>query len=156
MSDLPRRLDHQALDSLLPAMSQWAAAAYPDEACGLVVEQEGVFIVRPCENLQNRLHRAHPGTYTRSARTAYSLNPLEYVKVEEEGGRVAAVFHSHPDRGAYFSDEDVLSALGGEAGGDPVLPGVDYVVLGVHGGVTQERALFRWSPAARSFVREES
>ena len=32
---------------------------------------------------------------------------------EEGGGVVRGFFHSHPDRGAYFSDEDLADALGG-------------------------------------------
>lgn len=132
-------------------METWANAGYPDEACGIVVEKNGGLEVMCLENLQNKLHALDPDLYNRDARTAYNFNPLVLHQVEEAGGRIRVVFHSHPDRGAYFSGEDVLSALGGDPDGEPVLPGVDYLVLSTRADGVDDTKLFVWDPLSRTF-----
>ncbi len=140
-----------ALDSLMPTMSDWAMRGYPEEACGLIVEHRGALEAVCCENQQNRLHALDPVTYPRSANTAYSIDPLELVRAEGAGKALCGIFHSHPDRGAYFSEEDTLSALGGDPDGDPVLPGVAYLVLSARATGVDDARLFAWNAAARAF-----
>ena len=139
------------LEPLMAGMREHAMAWYPRECCGLVVETDGRLSAIHCENLQDKLHALDPASYPRTAETAYSLDPRVFMRVEEQGGSVRAIFHSHPDRGAYFSDEDVLMALGGEAAGDPALPGVDYLVLSARAAGVDDAKLFAWDSETRSF-----
>ena len=143
-----------SLGTLAPFMGEvaaWANSAYPDEACGVIIEKDGRLSVLCLEKLQNKLHQRDPEMYPRDARTAYNFNPLVLYQAEEDGAQVRVVFHSHPDRGAYFSDEDVLSALGGDPDGDPVLPGVDYLVLSARVAGVDDAKLFVWCADQRTF-----
>lgn len=90
---------------------------YPEEACGLLVgPPDGVVATacRPCANVQNRLHAEDPGAHPRDARTAYRIDPRELFdltrQVRDQGLAFKAIFHSHADVGAYFSDEDQRQA----------------------------------------------
>ncbi|MHB8419290.1 MAG: M67 family metallopeptidase [Myxococcales bacterium] len=106
---------------------------YPNEACGLVFEGSAGERVVPIANAIDRYHARDPERFPRTARTAYLLDPkaqLEALEVAELAGeRLAAVYHSHADVGAYFSEEDRAQAL--SAGGEPLLPGIEYLVLSV-------------------------
>lgn len=139
------------LAELVPAMERWVSDGYPDEACGLILERAGALEVLCCENLQDKMHALDPTTWPRTARTAYRIDPLVLVKAEDGGAVVRGIFHSHPDRGAYFSDEDVLSALGGDLNGDPILPGVTWVVLSVREAGVDDVKLFAWNDGTRAF-----
>ncbi len=145
-------LSLEQLQPLMPEMSAWALRSHPEEACGLVVERRGALMVICCDNLQNERHAADPIAFPSTARSSYYLSGLELVAAEEGGGRVRAVFHSHPDRGAYFSDEDLRHALGGGIDGEPVLPGVDYLVLSTRESRVEDARLFVWSENMRNFV----
>ncbi len=145
-------LTRHDLEPLLADMSEWAMLGYPDEACGLVVEKDGVLSVMRCKNLQNELHAKDPARFTRTAATAYNMDPMVFYDVEDQGGVVRAIFHSHPDRGAYFSPEDTLSALGGEPDGEPILPDVAYVVISARAEGVDDWKLFHWSDAGHAFT----
>jgi len=60
---------------------------------------------------------------------------------------------SHPDVGAYFSNEDRSMALGG--GSDPLWPGVQYLVVSVRAGRVDGARIYRWDPARADFQEEE-
>lgn len=90
---------------------------YPEEACGLLLgPPEGAVATdcRPCANVQNRLHAEAPKEHPRDARTAYRIDPRELFdltrRLRAEGLEMKAIFHSHADVGAYFSDEDQRQA----------------------------------------------
>jgi len=90
---------------------------YPEEACGLLVgPPDGALAgdCRPCANVQNRLRAEDPRAHPRGARTAYRIDPRELFDltrtVRGEGLAFKAIFHSHADVGAYFSDEDQRQA----------------------------------------------
>lgn len=91
-------------------------SAYPEEACGILVgpEMGAPDAVFPCANIQNALHAADPAQHPRDARTAYRVDPADLFAVTRAirgDGRVfKAIFHSHADVGAYFSDEDQRQA----------------------------------------------
>ena len=142
----------QEMEPLMEAMAEWVMAAYPNEGCGVVVERQNMLEVVCCENMQDKLHQLDPARYSRTAQTAYNLDPRVLLDVEDSGGRVRAIFHSHPDRGAYFSDEDSLSALGGHVDGQPILPGVDYLVLSARHDGVEDTKLFHWEPGERVFM----
>lgn len=117
-------------------------SCYPDEGCGvlLLAEGEGHWRMRP---LRNALSLT-PGPY--SPRTAYAFDPSEWLQVlldaERHGERIMCVFHSHVDSGVEFSAEDRLQAA---PGGEPLLPGVCYLVVEVRSGRAVETARYRWN-----------
>ena len=112
------------------------AARYPEEACGLLSgpssEPEALAEFHPIANQLNRMHELDPVRYPRTARDGYYLDPMTLLKTErslkERGWEVRVIFHSHPDVGAYFSEEDKQRALWD---GRPVYPGVIYLVCGI-------------------------
>lgn len=90
---------------------------YPHEACGLLVgppDAPKATDCRPCANVQNRLHAENPRENPRDARTAYRIDPRDLFdltrRTRDEGLAFKAIFHSHADVGAYFSDEDQRQA----------------------------------------------
>jgi proteasome lid subunit RPN8/RPN11 len=90
---------------------------YPEEACGLLLgppEGNVATDCRPCANVQNRLHAEDAGAHPRDARTAYRIDPRDLFDLtraaRDEGLAFRAIFHSHADVGAYFSDEDQRQA----------------------------------------------
>jgi [CysO sulfur-carrier protein]-S-L-cysteine hydrolase len=111
------------------------------EVCGFVVRRGGALEVVPVPNVADRAHADDPARYPRTSRTSYLMDPRAQLRVhaslEDGGGELVAVWHSHVEVGAYFSDKDRADAL---VDGRPLLPGVEYLVVGVAGGkVTETR-----------------
>jgi proteasome lid subunit RPN8/RPN11 len=83
--------------------------------------------------------------FPRTSRTAYRFEPREWLHVTEEaeqhGEQVICVFHSHGDAGAYFSAEDREMAA---PEGEPLLPGVCYVVVAVDRGQATAARRYDW------------
>ena len=136
-------------DANLDAIVEWVEGAYPEEGCGLILERaEGGYEVRTLENLANQYHEMDPETYPRTAREFYVINPMEFMKAEERGDRVAVVFHSHADVGDYFSDEDVAAATMPRNSEDEPYeeahPGVDWLVVSVRDGEADHATLFEF------------
>ncbi len=118
-----------------------AIKEYPEECCGFV--RESGQVVR-CENIQNRLHRKDPKVHKRNARQAYTLSVEDTINLNmsfESDAPASIIYHSHPDVGAYFSDEDVANAL---YCGEPVYP-VKYLVVDVKKHEVSEAKLFAWT-----------
>ena len=131
-------------------------AAYPSEGCGLILEQpDGAFRVHPVQNLADKYHALDPEAYPRTGRDYYILNPIEFVRAEERGERVAVVFHSHPDVGDYFSKEDIAGAVMPRVSEDeplrPSYPGTDYLVVSVRAGRAEHGTLFRFDSDLGAF-----
>lgn len=82
------------LEHILAAVREHAAAEYPRECCGLIVDIDGTQQYRPCSNTA-----AEPGEEFRIA-------PEEYAAIED-AGTVLAVVHSHPDATCRPSAADV-------------------------------------------------
>ena len=134
----------------------WVEAAYPEEGCGLILEdKDGSVRVMRCENLANKYHAIDPETYPRTAETFYMINPMEFVKAERREERVAVIFHSHADVGDYFSEEDIAGALMPRFDEDeplePSHPGVDYLVVSVRDGKADHVTLFQFKETSESF-----
>ena len=109
----------------------------------------------PCRNIQNELHAKDPVRHPRDARTAYYIDPKDLLAIgrrEAEGYRVATIYHSHIDTGAYFSDTDKRNAL---VDGEPAYPDAVYVVVSVLRGPVADAAAFGGTSAARDFVATE-
>jgi len=148
------RLTVAKFELIMETMEKWVMGAYPNEGCGLIVERNGSPEAICCENMQDKLHEIDPKRYPRTAATAYNVNPMLVYELQEAQVPIRAVFHSHPDRGAYFSDEDVLAALGGDPDGSPVLPGVDYLVLSTRRDGVADAKLFTWDDQSQTFVEQ--
>lgn len=150
-------------------MVERAEADYPEETCGFLFAGpdgtavgpegsgggggDGDFVVFPMENIQNRLHREDPETYTRDARRAYCFDPVEMQRVMDEHDRAGqplrGVYHSHPDHDSYFSETDSAAAA---PFGEPSYPGVVYPVLSVKDGEVVDLKAFDWSEAEGKYV----
>jgi [CysO sulfur-carrier protein]-S-L-cysteine hydrolase len=132
-----------------------AEAEYPAECCGIVMARPNSperLLIR-CRNIQDELHAKHPDRYARNSRNAYFIDPKDLLAIgrkEAEGYRVATIYHSHIDTGAYFSETDRTNAL---IDGEPAYPDATYVVLSVMEGRSGEAGAFRWNPEQRDFAQ---
>lgn len=118
------------------------------EVCGFVVGRAGRLEVIPVENVADRYHALDPVRFPRTSREGYLMDPKAQLRVHEDlhatGGELVAVWHSHVDVGAYFSAKDRADAL---VDGVPLLPGAEYLVVGVSGGRATELKRFRFEEA---------
>ncbi len=139
--------------STLEAVRVHAREAYPDECCGLILRREGTEAVHRVRNIQDELHARDPERYPRTARIAYYMDGKDLLDVlnavDREGWSVAAFYHSHPDHGAYFSQEDRDRAL---FDGQPIYPDTAYLVVSLDDAEVRAVKAFRWDAAAGDFV----
>lgn len=145
--------------TILERITAHAVKHYPDESCGFLIGEKGQESVReflPVENVYNRMHARYPETYPRTAKTAYLIDPGEqqriFDKTAADGRAVRAIVHSHIDHDAYFSEEDRLVAA---PWGEPMFPGVSYVVVSIYEGRLREINEFYWSSASKGFVERK-
>jgi proteasome lid subunit RPN8/RPN11 len=100
------------------------------------------------ENVADRYHAVDPERFPRTSRDSYLMDPKAQLRVQREleawGGEVAAVWHSHVEVGAYFSEKDRADAV---VDGVQAVPGAEYLVLGVRGGRVTEVKRFRFTDA---------
>ena len=142
----------------LAQICRQAQAGYPEEIFGLVIGRRDVaqtFRIRPMTNRANREPVVGPDGVPRDARTAYMMDAREYLTVQDEmdrdGLEMLMIYHSHPDHDANFSQTDRQWAL--MTDGEPLWPGVTYLVLSVRAGRTVEASSFGWDPTTRDFTR---
>lgn len=148
----------------VPAISAAALAAcyadarrcHPEESCGFLLGPADAALcdeARPCPNQQNRMHGLDPERFPRDATTAYCLS-LKDIRLLEDSAQsarpVKIIYHSHVDRGAYFSDEDHRAAL---FDGTPAYA-VDYLVISCHRDGVKGARLFRFRDGKYVAVRE--
>ena len=135
-----------------------AVTEYPAECCGVVLARPGAAperLLLPCRNIQDELNRKDPDRHPRNARTAYYIDPRDLLAIgrrEAEGYRVATIYHSHIDTGAYFSETDKRNAL---VNGEPAYPDAVYVVVSVIEGRPNGANAFAWDSARRDFLPVE-
>jgi proteasome lid subunit RPN8/RPN11 len=124
------------------------------EVCGFVVRRGAALEVVPVANVADRYHAADPARFPRTSRDSYLMDPKTQLRLQREleawGGEVVAVWHSHVEVGAYFSEKDRADAV---AEGVQIVPGAEYLVVGVRGGRVTEAKRFRWD--GRGFVESE-
>jgi adenylyltransferase/sulfurtransferase len=132
-----------------------AQEEYPAECCGIVTEgASGAHVVHRSENIQDKLHDADPETHPRTSKMAYRMDDMQVMRIqskaEKAGGRLAAIYHSHIDVDAYFSEEDHNAAT---FFGEPAYPGVVYPVIAVKDGRVDRGAekIFRWADSSSKF-----
>lgn len=128
-------------------------ASYPNEGCGAVLASAGEESVRPISNIQERLHSENPMEHPRDGRTAYFMEPKELLSLlresEDRKRPIRVFFHSHPEHGAYFSEEDRARAI---AWDEPAYPEAAYLVVSLYGRAVKDRRAYAWDPATRQFV----
>lgn len=131
--------------ALLARLAALAEADPGRETCGFVLRRPGpagpVLEAVAATNAIDRYHAVDPVHFPRTSRDGYLVEPRELLRLFEElaatGGEIAAVWHSHVEAGAHFSALDRADAL---VDGAPVLPGAEYLVLGLsRGRVTATR-----------------
>lgn len=140
-------------EGLLRAIAAHARSTYPAEGCGLILaDRAGVSRFEPIANVAGA-----SAISTRTARDGYVMDPKAVLaalqSADDQGGRLVAIVHSHPDVGACFSREDRLMALGG--GTEPLWPGVQYLVVSVRKGVVDDARLYLWEDARRDFLETQ-
>src|SRR5260370_30532256 len=139
-------MDHSLPDDLRDIVRQ-LESAYPREGCGLILRATGAgdWRIRPMTNAYDRYHAQDPARFPRTSKTAYLFDPKEWLAVLEETDQrreeVSCVYHSHIDAGAYFSAEDRVMAA---PDGEPLLPGVTYLVVAVDAGRASAAKLVWW------------
>jgi proteasome lid subunit RPN8/RPN11 len=133
------------------------AYARDEESCGFLVgpADDGRRLdgIVPMINRANALHRLDPEQYPRTGRTYFDIDSMKFEgairRGETEGRPVKVLYHSHLDVGAYFSPTDAEVAKMGQ--GEPPWD-LAYLVTSIRKGEVDDRKLFVWDPAGRSFV----
>jgi proteasome lid subunit RPN8/RPN11 len=144
---------------VLRRVDEEARVAYgrDEESCGFLVGPAGdgarVDGVVPMVNRANMLHRLDPEQYPRTGRTYFDIDSMKFDAAirrgEADGRPVKVLYHSHLDVGAYFSATDAEVAKMGQ---DEPPWDLAYLVTSVRGGEIDDRKLFVWDPAGRTFV----
>jgi len=134
---------------VLASIEKQAATEYPSEACGVLVKDgEGVRDVA-FENIQDKLHRVDPSRFTRTSLKAYNMNSLKLERLKERE-ELEVIYHSHVECDAYFSEEDQDGALTPDTA-EPVMPGVDYLVVSMYDKALKDANLYRYDPATKRY-----
>ena len=140
-------------ETAFAAIAEHAEKTYPEECCGVVLSRDGRDEVHCLDNIQNTLHAKDPDTFSRDARTAYTLDPKELEAVLQQATRrglaFKALYHSHPDHDAYFSNEDKACAT---PFGEPTYPDTAQIVVSVMNGSVGRLAVYAWNPDIEDFV----
>jgi proteasome lid subunit RPN8/RPN11 len=142
---------------LMTRIARLAEQGYPREICGLVLglpdDPEG-WEPRPIANVADAEPQADPTGVLRDAHAAYLMDPMEELRTLREmdarGVSLLAIYHSHPDHGAAFSPMDRERALSGA--GEPLWPGVAYLVISVRAGRADHARAYWWDPEAAAFA----
>jgi proteasome lid subunit RPN8/RPN11 len=138
------------------AIEAHACEAYPDECCGMIVERDGREEVVRVTNIQNELHAQDPEQFPRTAAIAYTMGPEAapiLMRAERGELRLRAIYHSHPEHAAYFSEEDRKQAFGGWD--EPNYPDAAQIVMSVRNREVRATKVFVWDAAAHEYVEAE-
>lgn len=134
--------------------------SYPNEGCGFVFgkkeKERRAQEIFPASNIQNTLHAKDSKRYPRDAKTAYSIDPKEMQQAEElakkKGYEILSIYHSHPEHGVYFSDEDKAMAA---PWGEPLFPQLSYIVVSVYNGHVRQASEFLWNSEQKDFIEKK-
>lgn len=136
--------------AVLQRVYRHSCRIYPDECCGFVYANGAVH--EGC-NIQNELHQRTPQVYQRTAANGYTFSVADAVALNislRTPNPAVVVYHSHPDVGAYFSEEDKDKAL---FAGEPRLA-VSHLVIDVRAGRAYGAKLFAWHGTDFVCIRE--
>lgn len=141
------------LPTTLNEMCSHAKSVFPDECCGIILHNGKQEYVRQCRNIQNDLHKNDPVAYPRDAKTAYVMHPDDLMTIHKESETenlpIKAFYHSHPNHEAYFSEKDKSDAM---MWGEPVYPGVAYLVISVFDDTIRVVKAFSWDEVETDFI----
>jgi len=144
-------------EETMEAMRAHARQTYPEECCGMVVQRGGKQDVVRVTNVQNELNAKDPEQFPRTAATAYAMRYAEVEPLLESAYRgeirLLAVYHSHPEHDAYFSEHDRAAAANWI--GDPSYAGAVQLVFSVRNGEVVDWKAFRWNAEAGAYVEIE-
>lgn len=119
----------------------------------MVVERDGQQEAVRIENIQNEMHAKDPQQFPRTAATAYLMRYADVEPILEAAYRgelrLVAVYHSHPEHDAYFSEQDRAAAEGWV--GDPNYAAAGQVVMSVRGGQVVDTKAFAYREAAAAY-----
>jgi adenylyltransferase/sulfurtransferase len=138
--------------AVLQELKAHAVSTFPEECCGIIVEQGARLSAVRVTNVQNQRHGENPEQVPRTAATAYTMGPeAAPVLVAHDRGTliIRAIYHSHPQHAAYFSAEDKRQATVWD---EPSYPDAAQIVLSVIDGAVRDVKAFGWDEAARDFV----
>jgi proteasome lid subunit RPN8/RPN11 len=134
-----------------------ALGELPFECCGMIIGPPGEDVdaedmVRPCRNVQQELHQKYPERFPRDATIGYTMAKADIEAIVQEAQDRAWVvkvcYHSHPNNGAYFSEEDRRNA----EGWDLWFPGVRFLVISAYPGEIRDIQGYRWDEATQTFL----
>ncbi|NUT51143.1 MAG: hypothetical protein HOV94_28135 [Saccharothrix sp.] len=140
-------MDELLTESALDRIYRHSVESYPAEACGFV---RGAGVTQ-CANVIDQLTRERPDHFTRQSTTGYAFGVADLRELSESfdgDDPVRIIYHSHPDVGAYFSNEDQRHAV---FEGMPVYPVRHLVVDATATGVRGAR-LFDFSAEQGRYV----
>lgn len=130
---------------ILRRLSALCEANPERETCGFVVRRGGALEVVEIKNVADAYHAQDPAHFPRTSRESYLMDPRAQLRLhgalDREGGEIVAVWHSHVEVGAYFSAKDRADAV---VDGVQLVPGAEYLVLGVRGGRVDEVRRYLW------------
>lgn len=127
-------MNHALPDWLLRQAAALLQAHYPEEGCGLILQDHaGALSLRPCPNLAP------------DPRRGFRLDPLAILRAQAQGLALWGIYHSHCDQSPWFSQEDRRGAR--------LYPGCGHLVLSLRGGQATEAALWRLDPRGEHFAR---
>ncbi len=133
-----------------------AIEEYPEECCGIIVGKGDIQTIHIFENIQNRMHAEDPARYPRDARTAYFIERTEFDRVIsstlKKGESVIALYHSHPEHEAYFSEEDVAAQT---VFGEPEFPEALHVVVSVMDRKIHDMKCYKWEKENKVFFADD-
>jgi proteasome lid subunit RPN8/RPN11 len=139
--------------SLWDELTEHALSERPEECCGLILGDVFERYRRSlrCRNEMTELNRQDPGRYPRDGRAAFHMNPIDYMKAEEEvrasGEWITAIYHSHVEFGLYLSKLDLDFAISEAC----PFPEADQLVLSVREGQVEGMGMFQRDIDGSSF-----
>jgi len=138
---------------IIEQIHKHALDEYPLECCGIITGGSDRQTVHVCRNIQNSLHKEDPSRYPRDARIAYMIDRSEFNGIVSAAGKkgesVLAFYHSHPEHGAYFSEEDHAAQT---VFGEPEFPDALHVVVSVINRAVSDMKCFKWDSRVRAFI----
>ena len=133
-----------------------ALKEYPDECCGIITGNDDKQTVHICENIQNKMHVEDPARFPRDARTAYFIDRPTFDNIIssslKKGEAVIALYHSHAEHEAYFSEEDVAAQT---VFGEPEFPDALPLVISVMDSNIHDLKCFKWDRGNQVFFADD-
>ncbi len=141
-------------EEILDEIYRHAREDFPNECCGWLTGPKGgdeVSRVRRAVNAYDPM--THPTASDRTAESAYVIDGddlLELNRTLDDENPPMAIYHSHPNGRAYFSETDRRVAT--DPWGDgPVYP-VSQLVVGIDAERVVEARLFDWDDSVKGFL----